>query len=236
MCGNLNEAEDRKNIKISSGGKNELLAENEALPLRVRETGYIQFIDPDIIMNLAVERNLIMQMLRKPGHFIVAGETVALVWPADKIDARLEKHLRRSVQVGNQRTPTQDIEYAVNQILEIAVRAMSPAINDPFTAMTCLDYIGESLAEYVQFGESNANFYDKDGKLRLIFEPATLKELLCAAFDMLRHSSCDNASVLLHIVETIEKIGQEAKSPEACQELLRHVTLIHEESRNQRVG
>ena len=227
---NLNEAEDRKNIKISSGGKNELLAENEALPLQVRETGYIQFIDPDIIMNLAVERNLIMQMLRKPGQFIVAGETVALVWPADKIDARLEKHLRRSVQVGNQRTPTQDIEYAVNQISEIAVRAMSPAINDPFTAMTCLDYIGESLVEYVQFGESNANFYDKDGKLRLIFEPATLKELLCAGFDMLRHCSCDNASVLLHIVVTIDKIGLEAKSPEARQELLRHVTLIHEES------
>ncbi len=57
----------------------------------------------------------------------------------------LGRHLRRSIQIGNQRTPTQDVEYAINQLVEIAVRAMSPAINDPFTAMTCLDYLADGL-------------------------------------------------------------------------------------------
>ena len=61
-------------------------------------------------------------------------------------------------------------------------------------------------------------------------EPVTFTELLDGAFDMLRHASCDNASVLLHMLEVIEKIGQEANSPEARQELSRHVSLIEAES------
>ena len=148
------------------------LVESEAYPLRVRETGYIQFIDPEIILNLAKEKDLFIRLLRKPGQFVMSGEVAALVWPADKVDERLAKHLRRGVQIGNQRTPTQDVEYAINQLVEIAVRAMSPAINDPFTAMTCLDYLADGLAKYVRYGESSPNFYDKDGRLRLIFEPA----------------------------------------------------------------
>ena len=82
------------------------------------------------------------------------------------------------IQVGNQRTPTQDVEYAINQLVEVAVRAMSPAINDPFTAMTCLDYLADGLSLTSVPVRTSPNFYDQHGKLRLIFEPANLVELL----------------------------------------------------------
>ena len=99
------------------------------------------------------------------------------------------------------RTPTQDVVYAVNQLVEMAVRAMSPAINDPFTTMTCLDYLGEGLALFVQQGEKSSCYYDQDNRLRLILEPVTFIDLLDGSFDMLRHSSCDNATVLKHMLE-----------------------------------
>ena len=143
---------------------------------------------------------------------------------------QLDREIRHAFQLGNKRTPTQDVAYAVNQLVEMAVRAMSPAINDPFTAMTCLDYFGEGLALFIQQGEKSPYYYDQDGQLRLILKPVTFAELLDGAFDMLRHCSCDNASVLLHMLEVIDAIGQEAKSPEARQELLRHVSLIQAES------
>jgi uncharacterized membrane protein len=206
------------------------LVESEMYPLKVNRRGYIQFIDPEIILNLAAEKDLIIRLLRKPGQFVWLGETFALVWPAARVDLRLEKHLRRAVQIGNQRTPTQDVEYAINQLVEVAVRAMSPAINDPFTAMTCLDYLADGLSSYVRSGETSPDFYDSDGKLRLIFEPATLAELLGAAFDQLRHASCDNASVLLHMLHAIDVIGHVTTSCEARQELLRHVQLVQAES------
>jgi uncharacterized membrane protein len=204
--------------------------------VRAKSTGYIQFIDPEIMLTLARERNLVIRLLHKPGHYVGAGAVVALVVagqpgaPAVRVDAQLDKLLRRAFQIGSGRTPTQDIEYAVNQLTEMAVRAMSPAINDPFTAMTCLDHLGDGLAQFIRRGERGAHYTDRDGKLRLLLQPVTFAELLGAAFDMLRHASCDNASVLLHMLAVIDVIGQEAQAPEARRLLLRHVSLIQAES------
>ncbi|HEY6407571.1 MAG TPA: DUF2254 domain-containing protein [Ktedonobacteraceae bacterium] len=206
------------------------LVETEGYPVRVRDTGYIQYIDPEYVLTLARERNLVIRLLRKPGHFVWRGAVVALVWLADRFDERLEGQICHAFQIGNQRAPTQDVEYAVNQLVEMAVRAMSPAINDPFTAMTCLDYVGNGLALFIRQGEKSTHYYDRDGQLRLVLEPVTFDELLSAAFDMLRHASCDNASVLLHMLKVIDTMSQEAKLPEARQKLLRHVSLIQAES------
>ena len=205
--------------------------ETEAYPVRVRRNGYIQSIDPAILLTLAQEEDLVVRLLHKPGDFVWNDVAVAAVWPAARVDERLDKQLRRAFRVGNQRTPTQDVECAINQLVEMAVRAMSPAINDPFTAMTCLDHIGVGLALFVRQGEESLNTFDRQGKLRLVFEPVTFDVLLSAAFDMLRHAGCDNASVLLHMLAVIESIGRETQSPEARRLLLRHAALIQTESR-----
>jgi uncharacterized membrane protein len=206
------------------------LAEKDGYPVRVSQTGYIQYIDPYYMLTLAQEKDLVIRLLRKPGHLVWREARVALVWPAARVDEELDRQIRKAFRIGNGRTPTQDVAYAVNQLVEMAVRAMSPAINDPFTAITCLDHIGEGLALFIQQGEKSPYFYDRDNRLRLILEPVTFPELLDGAFDMLRHASCDNASVLLHMLDVIGAIGQLAGSPVARQELLRHVGLIQAES------
>jgi uncharacterized membrane protein len=211
-------------------GAPEPMEETVGYPVRARNAGYIQYIDPEYLLALAREKDLVIRLLRQPGHYVGRGAVVAQVWPAGRVDERLDEQIRRAFRLGNQRTPTQDVECAVNQPVEMAVRAMSPAINDPFTAMTCLDHIGEGLALFIRQGEQSPNIHDRDGQLRLVFEPVTFDELLSAAFDMLRHASCDNASVLLHMLEVIDAVGQETKSPEARQKLLRHVGLIQAES------
>ncbi len=206
------------------------LMEAEAFPIRAKETGYIEFVDPETLFTLAKENQLIIRLLRKPGRFVRREDAVALIWPADRVDESLEEQICRVFHMGNMRTPTQDIVYAVNQLVEMSVRAMSPAINDPFTAMTCMEYIGEGLALFIRHGERDSYYYDLEGRLRLAFEPVTIPELFNAAFDMLRHASSDNASVLKTMLEVIDKIGREADSPEVRQELSRHVSLIEAES------
>jgi uncharacterized membrane protein len=202
----------------------------EARPVRANKPGYIQYVDPEHIIPLAEKKDIVIRIVPKPGAFVRSGMVIAQVWPADRVDNDLDNEIRNTFHLGNQRTPTQDVEYAVNQLTEIAVRAMSPAINDPFTAMTCLDYVGDGLALFARKGAINPNISDSHGNLRLIFEPVTFNELLSAAFDMLRHASADNASILLHMLQTINVIGDDTKSPEARQMLLRHVTLIQVES------
>lgn len=198
--------------------------------VHVSSTGYIQFINPAILLSLAQDKDLVIHLLHKPGYFVGAGAVVALVWPADRVDVQLDKLLRRAFQIGGGRTPTQDIEYAVNQLTEMAVRAMSPAINDPFTAMTCLDHLGAGLATFIQQKEKGNHYYDRNGRLRLVLEPISFAELLSAAFDMLRHASCDNAAVLLHLLEVIDAIGQVTEPSAARRELMRHISLIQAES------
>ncbi|MFO7661103.1 MAG: DUF2254 domain-containing protein [Chloroflexota bacterium] len=206
------------------------MPETEAYTVRSRHVGYIQTLDPEILLAVAQERDLVVRLVHKPGDYVWEGEEVALVWPASRFNAQLEKQLRRSIRVGNQRTPTQDIECAVNQLVEMAVRAMSPAINDPFTAMTCLDHMGIGLVLFAQQAGENLNTYDQNGQLRLVFEPVTFEELLRAAFDMLRHASCDNATVLLYMLDVIHMIGQEIATPDHRQLLLDHARLIELES------
>jgi uncharacterized membrane protein len=206
--------------------------ETPGYSLQLNETGYIQTIDPAIMVTIAQENDLLIRLLQKPGAFVHPGEPVALAWPAERIDEKLEKQIRRAFRLGSLRTPTQDVEYAINQLVEMALRAMSPAINDPFTAMTCLDHIGNGLALFAQQGEENLHTYDREGRLRLVFEPVTFNELLGAAFDMLRHAARDNAGVLLHMLAIVGEIGQEVKSADSRQALRRHVSLIHAESLN----
>ncbi len=207
-----------------------IMIETEGYPVRVKGTGYIQYIDPEYMLTLAGEKDLVIRLLRKPGAFVWDDEVVALVWPADRINLKVERQLRHAFQLGKQRTPTQDVEYAVNQLVEMAVRAMSPAINDPFTAMTCLDYQAQGLALLAQKGRESPHIYDRNGRLRLIFEPLPFAQLINSAFDMLRHASCDNASVLRHMLEVIEAIGMETKSPEMRQLLLHQARLVKAES------
>ncbi len=107
---------------------------------------------------------------------------------------------------------------------------MSPAINDPFTALTCLDHIGAGLSTFEDKIKSRAfYYYDSSGDLRLIFDPVTSKELFEAAFKMIRHASRDNADVLMGILKTIETIAKRMTRTETRSELLHHVQLVEAE-------
>jgi len=217
-------------IRPNSEGIPDNLAEKEkeSYSVRVTSTGYIQFIDLDSLLTLAREKNLVIRLLHRPGYFVSSGVVVAMVWPADRVDEKLDRLINRAFQIGNVRTPTQDVEYAVNQLTEMAVRAMG--LNDPFTAMTCLDHLGNGLMKFIRQSENGSHYANPDSRLHLAAGQVTFESLLSAAFDMLRHASCNNAKVLLHMLEVIDAIGQESKATEVRQLLLYHVSLIQAES------
>ncbi len=88
-----------------------------------------------------------MRLHRRPGDFIAEGSLLAEIWPKKKASVRVSAELRRTVLLGRHRTPTQDLEYSIDQLVEVAVRAMSPGINDPFTAITCIEWLGVALIQ-----------------------------------------------------------------------------------------
>jgi uncharacterized membrane protein len=112
----------------------------------------------------------------------------------------------------------------------MAVRAMSAAINDPYTAMTCLDHLGAGLALYAERIGYHPYLYDSKNRLRVILDPHTFGELLDAAFGMIRHASRNNANVLLRLLDAIERIAARSSTAEQRAELLRQVILVESEN------
>jgi uncharacterized membrane protein len=210
---------------------NNLLPGKESYAICAQHTGYIEYIRLGTILTLARKKNLTIQMLCKPGQFVWPGMAVAITWSDKRAERLVERQVRRAFLIGNQRLPTQDFEYAVNQLVEIAVRAMTSGIRDPFTTLTCLDHLGVGLAQFARQGEMSHNFYDREGQLRFILIPITFAELLNASFDMIRRNGRENARILLHMLKVIEIIDAETKSPAVQRELARHVCLIQAESR-----
>jgi uncharacterized membrane protein len=200
-------------------------------PIRLASTGYIKYIDPEPLLALAGERDLVIRLLLKTGHFVSSGAVVAEAWPAERIDADAEREIRDAFNLGRQRTPTQDIEYAFNQLAEMAIRAMSPAINDPFTAITCLDYMGEGLAIFVRERIECPYLFDRDGALRIVVDPVSFEQVIAAAFGMLRHAANNNAAVMQHMLDVVDEVARETESPAARGHLADQVSLIRAESR-----
>jgi uncharacterized membrane protein len=111
-----------------------------------RHSGYLQFVGYAKLVEIAEEANAVIRLEHRPGHFVVAHRPLATVWPAgaaNQIAAALDKgHV-----TGPHRTLTQDPVFAIDQLVEIAIRALSPAVNDTFTALTCIDWLSAGLSE-----------------------------------------------------------------------------------------
>ena len=206
------------------------LVEREGYPIYCDGTGYIEEVDPDLTLPLANRRNLVIRLVRKPGDFVQAGDLIALAWPPQDADGEVIGQIRGCYRLGNERIPTQDVEYAINQLVEMAVRAMSAAINDPYTAMTCLDHLGAGLALYAGRIDYHPYLYDSETRLRVIVDPLTFGGLLDGAFNMIRHASRDNADVLLRLLDAIERVAARSSTADRQAELLRQVRLVEAES------
>jgi uncharacterized membrane protein len=97
-------------------------------------------------MRLAVQHDLLLRMERRPGDFVSLASPLLRVLPPAHVTRSIEGELRACFSLGKTRTPFQDSLYPIQQLVEIAAHALSPGINEPFTALTCIDWLLQALA------------------------------------------------------------------------------------------
>lgn len=187
--------------------------------------GYIQFIDVAGLMNLAVEDDLVVRLERRSGNYVTKGDRIATVWRLGGVDDSTCRRLGSTFALGTQRTPAQDVEHAVNQLVEIAVRALSPGINDPFTAIVCVDRLGSALRRLSQREIPSGRRLDEQGRLRVISEQVTFSEVLDTALNQIRESAHSHAAVTIRLLETIESVAGTATRREDIASLRRHAAM-----------
>ncbi len=130
-------------------------------------SGYLQFVQHETLIGLAAEKGAVIRLLHRPGHFVVSGHPLATVWPPSGSEG-VSRALRVAHIIGPSRTLAQDLALAVDQLVEIAIRALSPAVNDTFTALTCIDWLGESLCKVTVRWRPLRVHRDSHGYVRVI--------------------------------------------------------------------
>lgn len=200
--------------------------EIEARPVGSDDDGYLQSIDLQALVTLAKDEDALIRLERRPGQYVVMGRPLVAVWPGDRVTDSLEERINSAFILGHQRTAAQDIGFPIHQLVEIAVRALSPGINDPFTAITCIDRLGSSLHRLAQREMPSPFRRDEKDRLRVVVPAVTFPEIMNASFGPIRQYARSSAVVTIRLLETIAVVARATHRPDDRAALLRQAEMI----------
>ncbi len=201
-------------------------SDRDTCPVKAMRSGYLRSTDYDALMGIALENSLIIHVAYRPGDFITRGSTLVTVRPGRLVDESLSKKINAIFIMGPERTLEQDVEFAISQLVEVAVRALSPGINDPITAITCIDWLGAALCQMANRKLSASHVYDEKHQLRLICKPFSYEGMVNAAFNMIRQNSQSVPAVSIHLLETIATIAAQVRRKEDISALMRQADMV----------
>ena len=206
-----------------------------ALPLPERHwqtvpaqrNSYIQSVDNAALLRLAREHKTIVRMERGIGDFVVHDTlpaSLALeVSPGTEVIAAMQA----AYSIDRYRTVHQDCAFGIRQIVDMAVRALSPSVNDTTTAVMCVDYLTAILARLASRGIPSAHRYE-EGELRIIAIGPTFANLVAESFDQIRGSAIGNLGIMLRMLGALQTIASLTASPSRRQALWEQAQWIAE--------
>jgi uncharacterized membrane protein len=195
------------------GNKREVLVDSAV-------SGYIRYVDTERLLYLAQAFKLRVRMLRRVGHFVPAGVALFSASPAERVDPERARELRSAFDIGPTRTMQQDIEFGVIQIVDIALKAISSAVNDPSTAITCVDQLGRIMIRFVNRNVPASLLCNPPHVVRVIVPWIGTESLLDTAFEQIRHYSMSDIAVSLRLLRAFDDIASTCSDPRIVESLV----------------
>jgi uncharacterized membrane protein len=193
--------------------------------VRAPGSGYLQYVSMNTLIDISTRSHAVIRLLHRPGHFVVEGQPLADVWPAAAAPG-VARALGGAHATGPHRTLTQDLSFAVDQLVEIAIRALSPAVNDTFTALACIDWLGDGLGKIAVRWRPAAVHRDVAGHVRVITVTVSFRRLVERAHDKIRQASRGMPAVMIRQLEGLAKVMTYAASSEQRELLLEQAAMI----------
>lgn len=182
------------------------IASQPWLAVPASKTGYVETLDADALLDVARTLETLLRMEHGIGDFVVAGTPlVSLLDPGDLDDATTAR-LNAIYVIGRQRTVEQDVAFGIRQIVDIAMKALSPGINDTTTAVMCVDHLAAILTRLATRRIAAPYWLDR-GALRVMARTASFEGLLAEGFDQIRQNAEGNVAVLLRLLGALHTIG-----------------------------
>jgi uncharacterized membrane protein len=224
---NSNVGEFAPGRRVRTEDPEELLAtiEERGGLVLASKSGYLQYVGYGQLAKIAKLVDAVIRLEYRPGHFLVAGRPVAKVYPQGAA-MQVEKALAKAHVTGPHRTLMQDPVFAIDQLVEIAIRALSPAVNDTFTALTCLDWISSGLSRISGRDFTERVYRDDEGRIRLIGADWSYPKMVNRAFDKIRQAARGMPAVIIRMIDSLEAIVDATTSRAQRDVLLRQGEMV----------
>ena len=183
------------------------LVESIDTPILNQRSGYVRFVDFNQLLHLTRSWRIRVRVERGVGQFVPAGVPLFFVSREDRIDPLRIAELLGAFDVGATRTLQQDVEFGVIQIVDIALRAISPAVNDPSTAISCIDQLSRILIRWLGRAPPPSTLFDPPHVPRVVVPWISVDGMLDTAFEQIRHYAASDAAVSLRLLRAIGDIG-----------------------------
>lgn len=186
----------------------------EEIALLSHESGYVRFIDAGRLAVLAKQYRVRIRVLRRVGHFVPAGIPLMMVSKGDRLLSDGAARLLAAFDFGPTRTLQQDVEFGVLQIVDIALKAISPAVNDPSTAISCVDQLSRIMIRFASRQPPEEFLFDPPGVVRVSLGWIQFERILDAAFEQIRMYSKSDVAVSLRMMRALRDIAISTPDPE----------------------
>ncbi|TVV77353.1 DUF2254 domain-containing protein [Sphingomonas solaris] len=191
--------------------------------VKAKRTGYVQIVDDDVLMEQARRRDLVLRLQYQPGDFVHAGRALVEAWPPGRCDDDLAREIRSAFSVGARRSALQDLRFLVDELVEIAARALSPGVNDPFTAITCLDWLSAAVSTLAKRRLPSRLRLDEDGALRVIAHPITFESIVDRSFGALVQYCATDMLAALRFIRALGEVSLDCDEPNRVATLGRYL-------------
>jgi uncharacterized membrane protein len=191
-------------------------------------SGYIQVIDYDRLVTLACHEDMVFDVKVRAGHFVLKNGEHVVVHAGRPLGEEAVQGIRAAFVVGGERSSAQDLEFGLRQLVEIALRALSPGINDPYTAIAVIDRLGAALEEIFMRSLQQAVWRDKDGRVRVIAQRSDVEGLADAAFDTIRQAGQEMPAVLIRMADVLGQLAPVLRAEEAREAVSRQLGKLAE--------
>jgi uncharacterized membrane protein len=202
----------RRGNRVETGEATE--AESRAMPVVNDTSGYIRFVDLQQLLALATEWRVKIQVVRRVGQFVPEGAPLLMVQKGERLSPEAAAALRATFDFGPSRTLQQDVEFGVLQIVDIALKAISPAVNDPTTAISCVDQLSRLVIRFASRQTPEPRLYDMQGVARVTIEWIDFERLLDSAFEQIRMYSKTDIAVSLRLLRALSDVAASTEDEE----------------------
>jgi uncharacterized membrane protein len=188
-------------------------------------SGYIQYVGYSQLISIATRSDSFIRLEHRPGHYLATGRPLAMVWPRAAAP-EVALALRKAHVTGPHRTLVQDPVFAIDQLVEIGIRALSAAVNDTFTALTCIDWLAAGLGRVSGRVLDEGVYRDSNGRVRLIeFDPSYAR-MVNRSFDKIRQAARGMPAVLIRLIDSVGSIMLDTTSAEQRSVLRRQADMV----------